>query len=77
MIEEDVFYWQIVWAGRWMTTTTRFTEAAIKREHPEAIRIDDSQQISFTPETPQERSLATSMRHKVHPDVSYNLHARF
>jgi len=45
MKQEEVYFWQIHWAGRWMTTFTRFTEEAIKREHPDAIRVDDSLQV--------------------------------
>lgn len=55
MIQQDVYFWQIQWAGRWMTTFTRFTEEAIKREHPEAIRIDDSREVREIPDTPMEK----------------------
>ena len=55
MIHQDVYFWQIQWAGRWMTTYTRFTEEAIKREHPEAVRIDDSREVRMVPETSKEK----------------------
>lgn len=55
MIQQDVYFWQIQWAGRWRTTFTRFTEEAIKREHPEAIRIDESREVRMVPETPMEK----------------------
>ncbi|MBK6594171.1 MAG: hypothetical protein IPG23_16555 [Burkholderiales bacterium] len=55
MKQEEVYFWQIQWAGRWMTTFTRFTEEAVKREHPEAVRIDDSRQVRLAPETPMEK----------------------
>ncbi len=55
MKQEEVYFWQIHWAGRWMTTFTRFTEEAIKREHPEAIRVDDSLQVRMAPDTPMEK----------------------
>lgn len=55
MIQQDVYFWQIQWAGRWMTTYTRFSEEAIKREHPEAVRIDDSREDRMVPETPMEK----------------------
>ena len=35
MISEEVFYWQIQWAGRWMLTRRRFSEVEIRKEHPE------------------------------------------
>ncbi|MDO8285304.1 MAG: hypothetical protein Q7T69_09880 [Rhodoferax sp.] len=55
MIHQDVYFWQIQWAGRWMTTYTRFSEEAIKREHPEAVRIDDSREVRLVPETSMEK----------------------
>lgn len=55
MIHQDVYFWQIQWAGRWMTTHTRFSEEAIKREHPEAVRIDDSREVRLVPETSMEK----------------------
>lgn len=55
MIQQDVYFWQIQWAGRWMTTFKRFSEEAIKREHPEAVRIDDSREVCLVPETPMEK----------------------
>ncbi len=55
MKQEDVYFWQIQWAGRWMTTFTRFTEEAIKREHPEAFRIEGSREVRMAPETPMEK----------------------
>ncbi len=73
MIQEELYFWQIQWAGRWMTTFTRFTEEAIKREHPEARRIDDSRQVCLTPETPSERTLAQSKIQDSAPDVRYKL----
>jgi len=58
MIQQDVYFWQIQWAGRWMTTHTRFSEEAIKREHPEAVRIDDSREDRMVPETSMEKVLS-------------------
>ena len=72
MVTEEVFYWRIQWAGRWMLTTKRFTEKAIRQEHPEAIRVDDSHQTVFTPETQQERVQAAALARRVDPDVLYN-----
>ncbi|MEI6803403.1 MAG: hypothetical protein WCK83_09565 [Burkholderiales bacterium] len=76
MITEEVYYWQIQWAGRWMTTFTRFTEQAIRKEHPEAIRIEGSRQVCITPETPSERNQARSSLRNNTPDVRYNLTSR-
>ncbi len=72
MIREEVYFWQIQWAGRWMTTFTRFTEETIRKEHPEAIRIDESQEIRLKPESPNERSAARSQNRRSVPDVGYN-----
>lgn len=43
-----------------MLITRRFTEKEIRQEHPEALRVDDSRQTVFTPETAQERLRAGS-----------------
>lgn len=72
MIREEVFFWQIQWAGRWMTTFTRFTEEAIRKEHPEAIRIDGSGEIRMKPESPTERSIAQSHNRRPAPVLGSN-----
>jgi hypothetical protein len=73
MVSEEVYFWRIQWAGRWMLTTRRFTERDIRREHPEAIRVDESHQTVFTPETQQERMRASTEAAHSSPDVRYNL----
>jgi hypothetical protein len=61
MIQEEVYFWQIQWAGRWMATHTRFTEAVIRKEHPEAVRIGGSRELRLRPESPTERRTVASM----------------
>jgi hypothetical protein len=73
MVTEQVFYWQIQWAGRWMLTRQRFSECKIREDHPEAIRVDGSEETVLTPETPQERQYATAMSRTAIPGVRYNL----
>lgn len=74
MVTEEVYFWRIQWAGRWMLTTRRFTEKEIRQEHPEALRVDDSRQTVFTPETAQERLRAGSeAANSSSPDVRYKL----
>lgn len=73
MVNEEVFYWQISWAGRWMMTSQRFTESAIRQEHPEAIRVDESKETWLTPETPQEWQQAATMARVVEPGVRYKM----
>jgi hypothetical protein len=34
--------WKIRWGGRCTTTRIAYTEADIRREHPEAVRIDST-----------------------------------
>lgn len=72
MVSEEVFYWQIQWAGRWMLTTRRFSEREIRQEHPEAICVDDSRQTILTPETQQERVQVAALARRADPDVRYN-----
>lgn len=69
MTQQDVYFWQIHWAGRWMTTFTRFTEEAIKREHPEAIRIDESREVRMVPETPMEKVFSHFQNKSVVPGL--------
>lgn len=73
MVSEEVYFWRIQWAGRWMLTTRRFTERDIHREHPEAIRVDDSHLTILTPENQRERQQAIAAAARSSPDVHYNL----
>lgn len=73
MVSEEVYFWRIQWAGRWMLTTRRFNEREIRQEHPEAIRVDDSHMTVFTPENQQERQQAITADAHSSPDVQYNL----
>lgn len=73
MVTEEVYYWRIQWAGRWMLTTRRFDEREIRQEHPEAIRVDESRLTILTPENPQERLQARSAAAHSSPDVQYRL----
>ncbi len=73
MLSEEIYFWRIQWAGRWMLTNRRFTERDIRREHPEAVRVDESLQTVFTPETLQERVRASADASRSSPDIRYNL----
>ncbi len=73
MVTEEVFYWRIQWAGRWMLTTRRFSEREIRLEHPEALRVDESRLTILTPENPQERLQARAAAAHGSPDVQYRL----
>ncbi len=50
MISEEAYFWRIQWAGTWMLTYRRFSEREIRREHPEAIRIEGSGETVLVPE---------------------------
>ncbi len=73
MVTEEVFYWQIQWAGSWMLTRRRFSEREIRIEHPEAIRVEESRQTILTPENPMERQQASAAATHCSPDVQYRL----
>ena len=73
MVTEEVYFWRIQWAGRWMLTTRRFSERDVRQEHPEAIRVDESRQVIFTPENPHERQQARASAVHGSPDVLYRL----
>lgn len=46
--------WKIRWAGRWTATRIPYTETEVRREHPEATRIDSSRVEVQLPETDAE-----------------------
>lgn len=45
----DVWRWRIRWGGRWTITPHHWTEAEIRREHPEAVRIEASRSARPAP----------------------------
>jgi hypothetical protein len=53
--------WRIRWAGH-MTTSHHATEAEIRREHPQAVRIEESRVVVQLPDTPTELEAARSQR---------------
>jgi hypothetical protein len=56
MKTEVAYLWRIQWAGRWTTTRTHRTEDEIRREHPEAVRIDGSAIVRTAAESPAEQA---------------------
>ena len=46
--------WRIRWGGRWTTTRSAYTEVEVRREHPEAVRIDNTRVDVQLPETEAE-----------------------
>jgi hypothetical protein len=50
----EKFKWRIRWAGRWTTTLVPFTEDQVRRQHPEAQRVDGSRVLVNMPETEAE-----------------------
>jgi len=73
MVTQEIFYWQIQWAGRWMLTSRRLSEREVRIEHPEAICVEDSRLTILTPETHEERSWAQKAAVTSGPDVQYRL----
>ena len=49
------YRWRILWAGHWVTTGHHCTEEQIRKEHPEAVRIDHSRRELEVAETSDER----------------------
>jgi hypothetical protein len=62
MREVEKWLWRIRWAGRTMTTRAHFTEAEIRAEHPEAVRVEASRIVVGIPETTAERDAARQPR---------------
>lgn len=53
MKEEAQYKWRIQWCGRW-TTSHYCTQEAIRREHPEAVRVDASRRVTTILSTEEE-----------------------
>lgn len=58
----EKWLWRIRWAGRKTTTRAHFTEAEIRREHPDAERVDASRILVELPDTDEERQAAQQPR---------------
>ena len=58
MRTEIQYRWRILWSGHWATTGHHCTEEQIRKEHPEAVRIDDSRRELKVAETFNERKNA-------------------
>ena len=54
----DKYLWKIRWAG----TRAHFTEAEIRREHPEAVHTEGSRIVVEMPDTEEERRAAQPPR---------------
>ena len=54
MREEETFIWRIKWGGRWTKTGIHYSEDAIRKEHPEAVRLDDTRKVRLVPQTDAE-----------------------
>jgi hypothetical protein len=54
MLTVEKWHWRIRWAGRWTTTTIHYTEQEIRREHPEAVKIEASRVTVRRPQTEAE-----------------------
>jgi hypothetical protein len=55
MKTEIQYRWRIMWLGHLATTRHHCTEEQMRREHPEAIRIDDSRRELNIADTFDER----------------------
>lgn len=58
MKTEELWRWPIKWTGKWTTTRHHATEAQIRKEHPEATRVEGTRIEQQIPETPEEIAVA-------------------
>lgn len=58
----EKWLWRIRWGGCWTTTRIHRTEDEIRREHPEAQRVDGSRILVDLPDTDEERLAAQRQR---------------
>jgi hypothetical protein len=54
MKQIEKWRWRIKWGGRWTSTRIAFTEDQIRREHPEAEKVEGSRVVVNLPETEAE-----------------------
>lgn len=58
----EKWLWRIRWAGRMTTTRAHFTEEEVRKEHPEAVRVEGSRIVVEMPETQAELDAAMRQR---------------
>jgi hypothetical protein len=54
MKTEHTYRWMTKWNGKMTPTRHHCTEEAIRKSHPEAVRIEGSLIVREIPETPEE-----------------------
>ena len=54
MKTETTYLWRIKWAGRWTNTKYHCTEEHIRKEHPEAVCLVESERVQQIPTTAAE-----------------------
>ncbi len=62
MKQIEKWRWRIRWTGRMTTTRAHFTEAEIRVENPEAVRVEGTRVVVEVPETEAERAAAMQQR---------------
>jgi hypothetical protein len=62
MRKVEKWKWRIRWGDRMTTTRIHYTEAEIRREHPEAVRLDETRTLVTEPETHAEREALQRQR---------------
>jgi hypothetical protein len=50
--------WRYKWTGRMVTSRVHMTEEEAKREHPDAVRVDETRRVDEEPETEEEQRAA-------------------
>lgn len=47
----ETYRWRVLWIKRWITTSFHMSEADIRVEHPEAVRVEGTCIMRQEPET--------------------------
>lgn len=73
MRTEETFIWRVKWIGKWSNTRFHCTEEFIRKEHPEAVKVEGSLRVFTLPETPEEFRSNTfnPSTGEMHPDGSH------
>jgi hypothetical protein len=54
----ETYRWRTLWAGKMTATRYHCSEEDIRKEHPEAVRIEGTLIVREIPETDEERKAA-------------------
>ena len=62
----ETYRWKTLWAGKMSPTRYHASQEDIRKEHPEAVRIEGTLIVRMLPETPEDLA-ANALSMQTHP----------